>query len=84
MAKLVYVEEDMTWFNKKIDACIKRHGLVRHDNVRSMKKLRQISAQDVMIVTDARLMRGYDYRSEDEKGIALILCRDFPSERSLR
>ena len=49
-----------------------------------MSQLRNMTAKDVMVVTDPRLMRGFDYRSADKKGIALILCLGFDTQRGYR
>ena len=43
-----------------------------------------MTARDVMVVTEPRLMRGFDYRSADGQGIALLLCLDFDTNRSYR
>ena len=49
-----------------------------------MSQLRNMTAKDVMVVTDPRLMHGFDYRSADKKGIALILCLGFDTQRGYR
>ena len=46
-----------------------------------MTVLRATTARDVYIVTDPRLMRGFDYRSADGHGIALLMCNHVDSER---
>ena len=43
-----------------------------------------MTARDVMVVTEPRLMRGFDYRSADGRGIALLLCLGFDTNRSYR
>ena len=57
---------------------------MRHDDVAEMSKLRKMTAKDVIVVTEPRLMRGFDYRSADKKGIALILCLGFGTQRGYR
>ena len=43
-----------------------------------------MTARNVMVVTKPRLMRGFDYRSADGNGIALLLCLGFDTNRSYR
>ena len=46
-----------------------------------MAELRATISNDVLVVTDPRLMRGFDYRTADKKGIALMLCLGFDTRR---
>ena len=43
-----------------------------------------MTARNIKIVTEPRLMRGFDYRSADGNGIALLLCLGFDTNRSYR
>ena len=45
--------------------------------------LRQTQKNDIHVVKQARLMRGFDYRSSDGAGIALLICAPFGSKRDL-
>ena len=82
MAKLVYSEE-CGCLDRQLDSLIAFHNLRRLDNVSDMEILRKATANDVFVVTDPKLMRGFDYRTSDRSGIALLLCHGFPTQRSL-
>ena len=52
-------------------------------NYSEIDDLRQIKADDCLIVTDLDLMRGVDYHTPEYKvGIDLLIARDFPSTRA--
>ena len=52
-------------------------------NYREIDDLRQLKADDCLIVTKLDLMRGVDYHTPDyEVGIDLLIARDFPSTRA--
>ena len=46
-------------------------------------KLRDTKKSDVHVVKQARLMRGFDYRSADGAGIALLICAPLDTRRDL-
>ena len=46
--------------------------------------IRTLIKEDVLIVTDPKLMRGLDYRSAEPEGMALLLTKQFPSKRTLK
>ena len=46
-----------------------------------MARLRATTASEVLVVTKPYLMRGFDYRSADGKGIALMMCLGFDTRR---
>ena len=54
-------------------------------NHKEIEDLRNLTADDCLIVTELELMRGVDYRiKKDGKttGIHLLLARDFPHTRA--
>jgi hypothetical protein len=51
-------------------------NVAHHDSIRHMQ------ASDAYTVTDKQLMRGFDYRTECEMGIALLIMRPFESHRA--
>ena len=52
-----------------------------HVDLEDLDQLRSLSSMDCLLVTEARLMRGVDYRNQG-LGIDLLLARDFPTTRS--
>ena len=81
MAKLVYMGERNSAFSKRLDQLVARYNLDRHDDVTDIAKLRDTKAKDLLVVKEPRLMRGFDYRSADKKGIALMVCLSFNTHR---
>ena len=81
MAKLVYLGEEGSVYSKRLDQLIAQYKLNRKNNVSEMAELRSTVASDVLVVTEPRLMRGFDYRAADKKGIALMLCLGFDTQR---
>ena len=44
-------------------------------NVADLARTRAMTKYTTFIVTDPELMRGFDYRSNDSKGISLLIAR---------
>ena len=65
MAKLVYLGEEGSVYSKRLDQLIAQYKLNRKNNVSEMAELRSTVASDVLVVTEPRLMRGFDYRTAD-------------------
>jgi hypothetical protein len=57
--------------------------LVRVDEERTSEILK-LDKNDVLIVTKPHLMRGLDYRSTEDGGIALFITKKFPSKRTFK
>ena len=53
-------------------------------NVSDLKKTKNMKYSDTFIVTDADLMRGFDYRCRDFNGIALLIARGLSNNRTRR
>ena len=75
MAKLVFTN-DLT----HIKALGRSKNLNVHCNENSMKVLRKMGKQDLFVVTDPLLMRGFDYRSKC--GIALLIAAPLDNSRA--
>ena len=76
MAKLVYVGLKSSIYHTRVKELCARHKLTCRTDVSLIADLRAITANDVLVVTEERLMRGFDYRSADKNGIALMMCYD--------
>ena len=76
MAKLVYVGFKGSTYPDRVEKLCIQHKLTFRTDICEMEDLRAIKANDVLVVTEPRLMRGFDYRSEDKNGIALMMCYD--------
>ena len=79
MAKLVYCDGEMAAEVEKI-ALTSVTGANIKNNPILTKDLRGNNQESVIIVTQQRLMRGFDYRSDD--GIALLICKQLENKRA--
>ena len=50
-------------------------------NCEDVDKIRKLGSQDVLFVSKPELMRGFDYLSTRQEGIALLMARSLPSKR---
>ena len=84
MAKLVYIGPKATAEQiRTIKDLAYTYELTTKVNESSVATLRNTNKSEVHIVSDARLMRGFDYRSADKAGIALLLCAPLDTKRDL-
>ena len=67
---------------KDIDAYTNKKRVIYH-NERDISKLRKLDSA-VVIITDLDLIRGVDYKTEDPKGLALMVHRKPPSLREFK
>ena len=58
-----------------------KHEFQVHVNSRNLGKLRELTENDCLLVSELDLMRGVDYRRKNV-GIDLLIARDFPTTRS--
>ena len=80
MAKLVYCRDEEVEKVKEAAKKVQPKADIK-TNVVGKSGLHSNTVESVMIVTDKRLMRGFDYRCE--KGIAMVLASSFDHERAL-
>ena len=84
MAKLVYVgpeaDPELISTLKNLTA---KYNLTLKTDESCVAKLRDTKKSDVHVVKEARLMRGFDYRSADKAGIALLICAPLDTKRDL-
>ena len=80
VAKLVYCDVDQL---EAVTAKAKftQPDAIIKENVKDKSGLHENDARSVIIVTEERLMRGFDYRCTE--GIALLMARGFSHERAL-
>ena len=72
-ARLVFVHEDKL---AVVEAICKERGLIYKKNCSKLSELRALKPKTVCAVTEGRLMRGFDYRSNNKQhGIALYMGR---------
>lgn len=72
-AKIIYVK-DMTQLQCMQEKA-KSLDLTFTTNQTDVSRTRTLGSKDVLFVTDPGLMRGFDYRKNDDTaGIALLLC----------
>ena len=72
-AKLIYDPD-----NKLKDSNIN----VTFTNCKDLHRLKNLTKYDILVVTDAELMRGVDYRSAKNAGISLLIMGAFASTRA--
>ena len=82
MGKLIYVGSSDAHV-AVAEELAAQHKLQVMKDESNVSVLRQTTQQTVHIVTQARLMRGFDYRSSDNAGIALLICVQFDSKRAV-
>ena len=84
MAKLVYIGPDAS---PELISTLKKltstYKLTLKTDESCVAELRNTKKSDVHMVKQARLMRGFDYRSADGAGIALLLCAPLDTKRDL-
>ena len=88
MAKLVYLgpndELQDSTVVEELEQQIEALKLTKLQDVSAVAELRNTTANQVYVVTKPHLMRGYDYRSVDGNGIALLICSKLASARDLK
>jgi hypothetical protein len=78
-AKLIYGDN----INAKDPLFIKYKVRVRVDED-TVGEILKLDRNDVLIATQPHLMRGLDYRSTEDEGIALFITKNFPSRRTFK
>ena len=79
MARLIYVDAKQV---KDIEDQAKQRDKLVRIKVSSLEELRTLEPNHVLIVTEKRLMRGFDYKCE--AGIQMLLAKQADSAKSLK
>lgn len=80
-AKLVYTKDAKIVIALRLNG--KENNLKVRVNVTEMEALRSLKKDDLIIVTEPALLRGFDYKSDAPAGINLLMMSSVSSGRAL-